>query len=495
MKGEGKIPPTTLSQLDAARALGKDVLRVHLRADVGGELPLLRPQATPVVLGVVGVVHEERPVGVGQGAVGDVAVDQALHAVDERGRRGGDVLVADAEPVRVVELKDDAVRRVVQVDQVAALVARDPRHALGDGLERHRRHAARGDGPRLGRLEPVVVVGAHDALAVGRRGERGRLGGDDVARPVQDGPVVVRQEVGVGPGLAVVDGGLGGEEFVKDAGGGRLAVVEEEERPDLGGVEGRELGRGDDGGLGVLVVVLGKVPDGSQDLVRLGRAKHHVAAPDLADRVGLEDELCHDAKVVAAAAQGHEELRVGRLRRRDDGAVGQHHLGLDDLVGRPAVLRAEEAEAAAQEVAAHAHVADAAADDGDVLAVEGTHDVVPTVTGANGDGVVLGVVHDPGVQGRGGDERAVLDTCKVVVWVVAARLDGKGLVVSLQGLHDKRQLLRVLGLQDARRLEIATGRGPVVYTVSVKHDNSGEGKGSARLTSSGPVLSCSHRHS
>src|SRR5699024_8171770 len=70
------------------------------------------------------------------------------------------------------------------------------------------------------------------------------------------------------------------------------------------------------------------------------------APAELADLARLEDERRDDAEVRARTAHAPEELGVLLAVRDDDGAVGEDHLDLADVVDRQAVLAAEEADAA-----------------------------------------------------------------------------------------------------------------------------------------------------
>ena len=59
---------------------------------------------------------------------------------------------------------------------------------------------------------------------------------------------------------------------------------------------------------------------------------------DVLHRMRAEQEARHHAEIAAAAAQRPEQIRVLSLARRDEAAVGQHHVGLEQIVDRQPVL-------------------------------------------------------------------------------------------------------------------------------------------------------------
>ena len=56
------------------------------------------------------------------------------------------------------------------------------------------------------------------------------------------------------------------------------------------------------------------------------------------DRVQLEEEAGDDAEIAAAAAQRPEQVGVLLLAGGDEAAVGQHDVGLEQIVDGQAVL-------------------------------------------------------------------------------------------------------------------------------------------------------------
>lgn len=92
-------------------------------------------------------------------------------------------------------------------------------------------------------------------------------------------------------------------------------------------------------------------------------------------RVDLELEAGDDAKVVARAPHGPEQIRVPVLADRDCGTVGKNHVELDDVVNDHAIKTFLTPVAAAQRRAQHADAV-AGARGGDVAAVpEVVHDL------------------------------------------------------------------------------------------------------------------------
>ena len=72
------------------------------------------------------------------------------------------------------------------------------------------------------------------------------------------------------------------------------------------------------------------------------------ARVDRTDRMRLEQEARHDAKVAASPAQRPEEIGVLALAGRDKTAVGQDNVRFEQVVDREAVLAREVPGAAAE---------------------------------------------------------------------------------------------------------------------------------------------------
>lgn len=107
-----------------------------------------------------------------------------------------------------------------------------------------------------------------------------------------------------------------------------------------------------------------------------------------------------------------------------------------------------------QHVASDSDVAQTATHNGVARAIKFVGHLIPAVTrtqlGRLGGGIKLDLV-----QAAGRDERATVYARKVEVRVVAARLDGKRLIGLAESLDDGGDLLRVLGVQNARRVEFS----------------------------------------
>ena len=145
----------------------------------------------------------------------------------------------------------------------------------------------------------------------------------------------------------------------------------------------------------------------------------------------LELVVGHDAEVVAAAFEGCEEIRVGGGGGGYDGAVGEDDFVRDGRGRGPAVLGGHVGEPAAEDEPANARVADAPADKGPAGALEFGRDPVEAVARAHVDDPCGGVEEDV-VKVLRRDERAAVDAGVVVVGAMAARLDGKLLVVGVK---------------------------------------------------------------
>lgn len=102
----------------SAGALLEEHLRVVLLPHGTRHLHRRRVHARPVVLRVVGVVHEQRAVDVREHALVDVVGDDLVEAVEEVFVRGVDLVVACGERVREVQFDDDVCLVVGEVDQI-----------------------------------------------------------------------------------------------------------------------------------------------------------------------------------------------------------------------------------------------------------------------------------------------------------------------------------------------------------------------------------------
>jgi hypothetical protein len=127
----------------------------------------------------------------------------------------------------------------------------------------------------------------------------------------------------------------------------------------------------------------------------------------LADLVRAEGEGGDDAEVAPAAAQRPEQVRVPVLVGRDQGAVGQHHVGGQQVVHGQAEAPGQVADAAAQGQPADAGGGDEAAGDGHPEGHGGVVDIRPQRPAVDPHGVRRRV-H------RRGAHRAQVDDQRVV---------------------------------------------------------------------------------
>src|SRR5581483_10762541 len=91
-----------------------------------------------------------------------------------------------------------------------------------------------------------------------------------------------------------------------------------------------------------------EVPPEAENLRPLPERPEDRAAVDGADRVAAEQERGHHAEVAAAAAHGPEEVPVLARARRDEAAVGQDQVNLEQVVDREPVPARQVSDAAAQ---------------------------------------------------------------------------------------------------------------------------------------------------
>ena len=83
-----------------------------------------------------------------------------------------------------------------------------------------------------------------------------------------------------------------------------------------------------------------EVAVGRHDLLAVFGVPEDRPGIDHAHRVGLEQEARDHAEIAAAAAQRPEQVRVLLRARGDETAVGEHHVGLEQIVdGQPVLAR------------------------------------------------------------------------------------------------------------------------------------------------------------
>lgn len=232
-------------------------------------------------------------------------------------------------------------------------------NGTGHRLEGNRGEQACNTKNVLTRVVPVVIVGLENASrsVILRKGRR--LGTNDISLALEDEDIVVfklnavstcssqikkwggvRYQVVVGiPRLGCVNGS-NVLELLEHMVRGRGAIVEEEHDPC---VDQRTIvGCHDDSSL-VVRIVRGEFHDSIQDLRGLVRSENIVASPHLVVlRVRLESVVGDNAKVVTTTLQSTKQIGVLLGVRVDDRSIGKDDLEIDDIVGSPTILRAEE---------------------------------------------------------------------------------------------------------------------------------------------------------
>jgi hypothetical protein len=239
-------------------------------------------QPAKVVLAEIGIVHEQRQVCLGELAALLESGDEVTCALVQLLCGLVYCLVVNIEPVRQVELEDEAVDIVVQVDHVSTSLARLAGQRLGDGLVSNGSNNARHSLDALGRVLPVLVNCLHNLYTILDAWNRQSFCGNRVDRSFDNTKVVLCEQVVVRPRLAVVCEWPDAGEDVEDARRRRGTVVEQEHDPDVNRSQNSELGRHDDGGL-LIGIVVGKVAHCCKQLVGLVCSEGQVSSPDLVD--------------------------------------------------------------------------------------------------------------------------------------------------------------------------------------------------------------------
>src|SRR5262249_18490794 len=91
-----------------------------------------------------------------------------------------------------------------------------------------------------------------------------------------------------------------------------------------------------------------EVPIPAHDLMRLRLIPEDGAGIDRADRMSAEHETGDDAEITAAAAQAPEEILVLCRIGRHEAPVREHHIGLEQVVDRQAILTRQVSRSTAQ---------------------------------------------------------------------------------------------------------------------------------------------------
>ncbi len=142
----------------------------------------------------------------------------------------------------------------------------------------------------------------------------------------------------------------------------------------------------------------------------VGDVVQHRAADDraaLADVVAAEREGGDDAEVPAAAAQRPEQVGVVVFAGGDERAVGQHHVGGQEVVDGQAEPAGQVADAAAERQAGHAGGGQEPGRGGHAERDGRVVDVSPGASGVDAHGVILRVDRAAAQQRQVNDQRAV----------------------------------------------------------------------------------------
>ncbi len=136
-----------------------------------------------------------------------------------------------------------------------------------------------------------------------------------------------------------------------------------------------------------------------------------------------EEERGDDAEVAAAAAHRPEQVRVLVRAGRHEPPVGQHDVGLEQVVDGQAALAGQVAEAAAEREPADAGGGDDAAGRGEAEGVGGVVDVAPGAAAADARGPG-GRIDPDALHRREVDDEPVVAGAEAGA-VVAAAADGE----------------------------------------------------------------------
>jgi hypothetical protein len=132
----------------------------------------------------------------------------------------------------------------------------------------------------------------------------------------------------------------------------------------------------------------------AHDLGRALQRPEGRAGDDLVDRVQPEQERGDHAEIAAAATQPPVQIRVLPGTGRDQAAVGQHHVGFEQVVHRQAALARQMADAAAEREAADACRADDAAGRGHAEGMRRMVNIAPGATAFDAHGARRGIDAD-----------------------------------------------------------------------------------------------------
>jgi hypothetical protein len=240
-----------------------------------------RPQPAKVILREVTIVHKQRQVCVGKLAALLKSSDKVTSALVQLPRGFVHCLVVYVEPVREIELDDDAVDIVIQIDEIAAPLASFAAQGLGDGLVGNGANYARNSLDSLCRVFPVLVDSSQDLGTVLDTRDRQSLGSNTIDATMENSKVVMRKQVVVAPCFTIVGEGLDISKNIKYAGRRLGTVIEQEHDPNVDCTQDSELSCHDYSRFLIRIVVC-EVTHCCKQLICLVCSEDEVSTPDLA---------------------------------------------------------------------------------------------------------------------------------------------------------------------------------------------------------------------
>ena len=199
----------------------------------------------------------------------------------------------------------------------------------------------------------------------------------------------------------------------------------------------------------------------------------------LADVVAAEGERGDDAEVPAAAAQRPEQVGVVVGAGGDEGAVGEHDIGREQVVDREPEAAGQVADAAAERQAGHAGCGDEPGRGGHAEGGGGVVDIAPGAAGVDADGAgrrvdggaaQLRQVDDQGAVGNSESGGAVAAAANGDLGAVASgEADAGDDVGGVAAARDRGRMLVDHGVVDGTR--------PVVVRISGDDQVTADGGG------------------
>ena len=191
---------------------------------------------------------------------------------------------------------------------------------------------------------------------------------------------------------------------------------------------------------------------GAHHLLGLLERPERGSGQDGADGMQSELERGDDAEVAAAAADRPEQVGVLLGARTRLCSVGEHDVGLEQIVDRQAVAPRQVADPAAERQPADAGGRDEATWRREAVRVRGLVDLTPGAATADSDGARLGVHLDRPQQGQVRDDSVVANPEARAVVPAAAHRQRK--LMRPREADRTRHVLRVCAARDQRRAPI-----------------------------------------